>query len=111
FNTSAWKATAVIVGASIVWYNVDQSIRNAGNKNVITKWIEGVMTPSDENDKMNQVFADNAQKLAEYRLVYQEAQRAPIHRMRYPESLERSSARALTTGGNVDVSDVKVNTY
>ncbi|CAO3583420.1 unnamed protein product [Absidia cylindrospora] len=66
------------------------------------------MTPSDENNKINESFYSNSQNLADYRLIYQEAQRAPIQRMRYPESFERSSPRALTAGAQMDLSDVKV---
>ncbi|KAI8074885.1 hypothetical protein BC940DRAFT_286875 [Gongronella butleri] len=110
FNTSAFRTTAIVAAVGFVWFNVDQSIRNAGNKNVMTKWIEGLMTPSAENDKTNEAFAVKAQKLADYRLVYQEAQRAPITRARYPESFERSSPRALSAGVNADVSNVQVRT-
>ncbi|CAO3651367.1 unnamed protein product [Cunninghamella echinulata] len=108
FGTSAWRNTAIVVALGAVWYNVDESISNAGNKNVITKWIENLMTPSDENDKINEGYLNNSNKLAEYRLIYQEAQRPPIYRMRYPESFDRASPRALTAGNQADLSDLKI---
>ncbi|CAO3597044.1 unnamed protein product [Absidia cylindrospora] len=108
FGTSAWKKTAIVVALGAVWYNVDQSLAKSGNKNIVTKWVEFVMTPSDENNDINESFYSHSQNLADYRLVYQEAQRAPIHRMRYPESFERASPRALTAGSQMDLSDVKI---
>ncbi|KAI8096260.1 uncharacterized protein BX664DRAFT_323486 [Halteromyces radiatus] len=108
FATSAWKKTAIVVAIGAVWYNVDQSISNAGNKNIITKWVETAMTSSEENDKINASFYNHSQTLADYRLIYQDAQRAPVYRMRYPESFERCSPRALTAGAQADLSDVKI---
>ncbi|ORZ13135.1 hypothetical protein BCR42DRAFT_419261 [Absidia repens] len=71
FSTSAWKKTAIVFAIGSVWYNVDQSIANAGNKNVFTKWVEYCMTPSDENNKINESFYSNSQSLTDYRLIYQ----------------------------------------
>ncbi|KAI8330064.1 hypothetical protein BC941DRAFT_441413 [Chlamydoabsidia padenii] len=108
FATSAWKKAAAVVALGAVVYNVDQSMAKSGSKNVITQWVELVMTPTEKNNQVNEAFYTNSQNMADYRLVYQEAQRAPIHRMRYPESFERASPRALTAGAQMDLSDVKV---
>ncbi|CAO3636152.1 unnamed protein product [Cunninghamella echinulata] len=77
-------------------------------KHPITRWIEYHMTQSQEKDQIAAEFLENSNRLAEYRLLYQEAQRPPIYRMRYPEAFERRSPRALVTGNNCDVSDVNI---
>ncbi|CAO3640303.1 unnamed protein product [Cunninghamella blakesleeana] len=66
------------------------------------------MTQSQEKDEISAKFLENSNRLAEYRLIYQDAQRAPIYRMRYPEAFERRSPRALVAGNNCDISDVKI---
>ncbi|SAM03029.1 hypothetical protein [Absidia glauca] len=90
FATSAWKKAAAVVALGAVWYNVDQSMTASGTKNVVTKWVESVMTPSEENNAVNEAFYTNSQNMADYR------------------SFERASPRALTAGTQMDLSDVKV---
>ena len=43
------------------------------------------MTPASDNDRVAAEHLDHAVAKAEDRLLFQEAKRAPIYRMRYPE--------------------------
>ncbi|KAI8877498.1 hypothetical protein K501DRAFT_260325 [Backusella circina FSU 941] len=109
FSGKAWRNGLIAIVAGAIWYRADQHITHSGDdKHPFTRWIEYHMNQSGENDRVNQANLDSASAAAEYRLFYQEAERAPIHRMRYPESFERASARALTTGVNCELSDVKI---
>ncbi|KAI9275501.1 hypothetical protein BDA99DRAFT_431415 [Phascolomyces articulosus] len=109
FNGNIWRNTAIAIIAGVVIYRVDQHLTKQGDeKHPVTKWIEYHMESSDDMDKLNQQKLDEASKLAEYRLVAQDAQRAPIYRLRNPESFERASPRGLVTGNQVDLSDLKV---
>ncbi|KAF7730715.1 hypothetical protein EC973_001664 [Apophysomyces ossiformis] len=104
-----WRNVALVAAAGVVWFKVDEHITGAGEqKHPFTKWIEAVMTPSEENDRLTAVTLDAAGKIADYRLVTQEAQRAPIYRIRNPESFERASPRALSAGLQADLSDLKI---
>ncbi|KAI9320503.1 hypothetical protein BX666DRAFT_2024155 [Dichotomocladium elegans] len=108
FNASIWRNTVIAIAAGAAWFKLDQSMTGEEGKHPITKYIESVMTSSSEMDKFNNAKLDEASKLAEYRLIAQDAQRAPIYRMRYPESFERASPRGLVTGAQADLSDLKV---
>ncbi|KAI8379063.1 uncharacterized protein BYT42DRAFT_567283 [Radiomyces spectabilis] len=109
FGANIWRNTVLVAIAGVVWYRVDQYITHSGEeKHPITKWIEYHMTPSEENDRATDAQLDRAGKLAEYRLIAQEAQRPLIYRMRYPESFEMASPRGLTAGTHVDLSDLNI---
>ncbi|EIE81895.1 hypothetical protein G6F47_010979 [Rhizopus delemar] len=109
FGTNAWRNGVAIVVAGFVWYRIDQHLTQSGDeKHPFTRWIEYHMTTSEENDSINAAQLAGAEAAAEYKLLAQDAQRPPIYRMRYPESFERASPRALVTGNQTDLSDLKV---
>ncbi|SAM09717.1 hypothetical protein [Absidia glauca] len=109
FSNNVWRNTIILAIAGVVWYRVDERMTDQGDeKHPFTRWIEFHMNKSHENDEIAQANLDNANKIAEYRLVYQDAQRPPIYRMRYPEAFERASPRALVAGTHCDLSDVNV---
>ncbi|KAG0163764.1 hypothetical protein DFQ30_011044, partial [Apophysomyces sp. BC1015] len=108
FNGNIWRNTIIAVIAGVAWFRIDQRITDQGEeKHPFTKWIEYRMTSSDEMDRLNNENMEASGKIAEYRLITQDAQRAPIYRMRYPESFERASPRALSAGTHADLSDLK----
>ncbi|KAI8086194.1 uncharacterized protein BX664DRAFT_335143 [Halteromyces radiatus] len=109
FNNNVWRNTILLAIAGFIWYRIDERVTDQGDeKHPVTNWIEYHMNKSQDNDQIAETNFDNAKKIAEYKLVYQDAQRPPIYRMRYPETFERSSPRALVTGNNCDLSDVKI---
>ncbi|ORZ14666.1 hypothetical protein BCR42DRAFT_353992 [Absidia repens] len=109
FGNNVWRNTILLAIAGVVWYRVDQRMTDQGEeKHPFTRWIEFHMNKSHENDQIAQANLENANKIAEYRLVYQDAQRPPIYRMRYPESFERASPRALVAGTHCDTSDMVI---
>ncbi|KAL0094837.1 hypothetical protein J3Q64DRAFT_1829291 [Phycomyces blakesleeanus] len=109
FSSNVWRNSLLTIIAGVVFYRVSEHVTGQGEeKHPFTKWIEYRMTPSTEMDRINTENLEAAEKLAEYRLVYQDAQRAPIYRMRYPESFERASARGLTAGSHADLTDLKI---
>ncbi|KAJ8663040.1 hypothetical protein O0I10_001217 [Lichtheimia ornata] len=108
FNSSIWRNTVIAVAAGALWLRFDNSSED--NKHLFTKWIEGLMTSSEKMDSLSNEALAQAEKLAEYRLIAQDAQRAPIYRMRYPEGFERASPRGLIAGQQADLSDLKVRT-
>ncbi|KAG1172796.1 hypothetical protein G6F70_006276 [Rhizopus microsporus] len=109
FGTNAWRNTLIAVVGLAAWYRIDQHVTQSGDeKHPFTKWIEYHMTSSEEKDNLNAAKLAAAEAVAEYKLFYQDAQRPPIYRMRYPESFERASPRGLTTGNQVDLSDLKI---
>ncbi|KAI9305342.1 hypothetical protein BJ944DRAFT_161930, partial [Cunninghamella echinulata] len=109
FDNKVWRNTLIVAVGAIVWYRIDERLTDQGDeKHPITRWIEYHMTQSQEKDQIAAEFLENSNRLAEYRLLYQEAQRPPIYRMRYPEAFERRSPRALVTGNNCDISDVNI---
>ncbi|KAI7863078.1 hypothetical protein BDF14DRAFT_1847593 [Spinellus fusiger] len=112
YNSSLWRNTILAIVGAVVLYRVGEHVTDQGEeKHPLTRWIEyRMMTTSSEMDRKNTEFLSAAEEKTEYRLIYQEAQRAPIHRMRYPESFERASIRGLTAGGNADLSDLKIRT-
>ncbi|KAI9313533.1 hypothetical protein BX666DRAFT_2030315 [Dichotomocladium elegans] len=111
FNANIWRNAVLAAIAGVAWYRIDQHITDLGEeKHPFTKWIEYHMTPAAEKDKFNNEALDRASQLAEYRLIAQDAQRAPVYRMRYPEAFERASPRGLVTGQQADLSDLKVRT-
>lgn len=109
FGGNAWRNGLIAVIAGVAWYRIDQHVTHSGDeKHPFTKWIEYHMTTSEEKDSTNQANLISATAAAEYKLFAQEAQRAPIYRMRYPEAFERASPRGLTAGNQVDLSDLKI---
>ncbi|KAI8374945.1 hypothetical protein EDC96DRAFT_497364 [Choanephora cucurbitarum] len=110
FGTNAWRNGVIAVVAGLVWFRVDQHMTGSGDeKHPFTRWIEyRMMTTAEENDKVNHTNLAGAEAAAQYKLFYQEAQRSPIHRMRYPEAFERASPRGLAAGNQVDLSDLKI---
>ncbi|GAA5815351.1 hypothetical protein MFLAVUS_008858 [Mucor flavus] len=111
FGGNAWRNGVIAVVAGVAWYRIDQHITHSGDeKHPFTKWIEYRMTPSEENDSINQANLAGATAAAEYKLFAQDAQRAPIYRLRYPESFENASPRGLITGNQADLSDLKIRT-
>ncbi|ORX61989.1 SelR-domain-containing protein [Hesseltinella vesiculosa] len=110
FSTNAWRNFLIVVVGAAVWYRVDQRWTDQGEeKHPFQRYIEYHMTNREDKDRFAAEQLEKAEKMADYRLVYQEAQRAPIHRMRYPESFERASPRALSAGANSDVSQIQVS--
>ncbi|CEP15918.1 hypothetical protein [Parasitella parasitica] len=109
FGGNAWRNGAIAIVAGLIWYRVDQHITHSGDeKHPFTRWIEYRMTSAEQNDAFNQAKLASAEAAAEYKLFVQDAQRAPIYRMRYPEAFERHSPRGYTAGTQVDLTDLKV---
>ncbi|KAI9364776.1 hypothetical protein BD770DRAFT_433525 [Pilaira anomala] len=108
FGGNAWRNGVIAVVAAVAWYRIDQHITQGDEKHPFTKWIEYRMSSAEEKDNINQANLAGAEAAAEYKLFAQDAQRAPIYRMRYPESFERASPRALVTGNQVDLTDLKI---
>ncbi|CDS13174.1 hypothetical protein LRAMOSA05352 [Lichtheimia ramosa] len=109
FDSNIWRNTALAVIAGVAWYRIDQHVTELGEeKHPFTKWIEYHMSTSAEKDQQNTEALEKASQLAEYKLISQDAQRAPIYRMRYPESFERASPRGLVTGQQADLSDITI---
>ncbi|KAI7873106.1 uncharacterized protein EV154DRAFT_452749 [Mucor mucedo] len=109
FGNNFWRNSVIAVVATAAWFRVDQHLVGASDeKHPITKWFEYHMTTSEQNDQINHANLAGATAAAEYKLFAQDAQRAPIHRMRNPESFENASPRGLVTGNQVDLTDLKI---
>ncbi|CAO3680700.1 unnamed protein product [Umbelopsis vinacea] len=109
FGSNVWRNTMFAVIAGLVWYRVDQHITTSGeDKHPITKWVEYHMTSAAENDRVAAEHLDQAVTKAEDKLLFQEAKRSPVYRMRYPEAFERASPHALSVGSQADLSDLQV---
>ncbi|OZJ04473.1 hypothetical protein BZG36_02680 [Bifiguratus adelaidae] len=103
-----WRNAALLVLVGATWYQVDKALARSHGGHPITQWLKDNMTKEDEWQRINEKHLEQAVSAAEDKLLFQEAQRAPIFRMRYPESFEQASPHAISVGSQADVSDVNV---
>ncbi|PWN50998.1 hypothetical protein IE53DRAFT_69029 [Violaceomyces palustris] len=74
----------------------------------LTRYMDYYFTPSSVWKERNLKHLDLARQAAEDKLLFQEAERPPVHRLRYTGSFEQASPHSIPIGGATDLSDLKV---
>lgn len=74
----------------------------------LTRYIEGWMTPASFWQERTAHHVDVHKDQAELKLFLQDAERPPIHRMRFPQSMGMGSPHCRPVGGQVDMKDLNV---
>ncbi|SPO26265.1 uncharacterized protein UTRI_02541 [Ustilago trichophora] len=86
----------------------EDNLHTDAQKPWLTRYIEHWSTPSSVWKERNARHLELAKQKAEERLLFQDAERPPVHRLRYTESFEQASPHAIATGSQVDLSDLKI---
>ncbi|KAN0060358.1 hypothetical protein ACQY0O_007687 [Thecaphora frezii] len=77
----------------------------------LTRYIEHWTTPTSVWKERNLRHLDLAREKAEERLFLQDAERPPVHRLRFPQAFEIASPHNVAPGSQADLSDLKVKRY
>ncbi|KAH9978863.1 hypothetical protein BGW80DRAFT_701203 [Lactifluus volemus] len=105
FSSAGWKYTIIAALGIVGFYKFAPS---PDEDNYVTRYISYYFTPSSSWARVNERHLELATSLQEATQICQTSQRPPIHRYRYPHSLEVASAFSIPVGGDPDVSGVKV---
>ncbi|ETS61684.1 hypothetical protein PaG_04183 [Moesziomyces aphidis] len=79
-----------------------------GQKPWLTRYIEHWTTPSSVWKERNARHLELVKEKAEERLLFQDAERPPVHRLRYTQIFEQASPHGIGAGSQVDLSDLKI---
>ncbi|CCF49653.1 hypothetical protein NDA11_003826 [Ustilago hordei] len=74
----------------------------------LTRYIEHWSTPTSVWKERNARHLELVKEKAEERLLFQDAERPPVHRLRYTQIFEQASPHAVAPGSQVDLSDLKI---
>ncbi|PWZ02157.1 hypothetical protein BCV70DRAFT_198439 [Testicularia cyperi] len=74
----------------------------------LTRYIEAWTAPTSVWKERNARHLELVKEKAEERLLFQDAERPPVHRLRFPQIFEQASPHAVGAGTQVDLSDLKV---
>ncbi|KAE8209489.1 hypothetical protein CF319_g2762 [Tilletia indica] len=128
FSSPFFRNTIIVLGAGAVIYKVSainenlhasrasssgkSSFQDAEHaektKPWLTRYMEYYTTPTSTYKETNMQWLEAAQKTAEAKLFVQDAERAPVPRLRYVGSFEAGSPFSNRPGYQVDLSDLKI---
>nr|ODN74929.1 hypothetical protein L203_06612 [Cryptococcus depauperatus CBS 7841] len=74
----------------------------------LTRWLANQISKAEVWKKRNDKHLELSKEAAETKLLFQEAERPRIWRMRYPSSFEQASPYNIPVGSQIDLSDLKV---
>ncbi|EPQ29242.1 uncharacterized protein PFL1_02997 [Pseudozyma flocculosa PF-1] len=74
----------------------------------LTRYIEHWTTPSSVWKERNLRHLEMAREKAEERLLLQDAERPPVHRLRFPQTFEQASPHNIAPGTQADLSGLKI---
>ncbi|CDU25720.1 uncharacterized protein SPSC_05891 [Sporisorium scitamineum] len=86
----------------------EDNLHLEGEKPWLTRYIEHWTTPSSVWKERNARHLELVKEKAEERLLFQDAERPPVHRLRYTGTFEQASPHAVGPGTQVDLSDLKI---
>ncbi|CBQ72395.1 conserved hypothetical protein [Sporisorium reilianum SRZ2] len=86
----------------------EDNLHVEGEKPWLTRYIEHWTTPSSVWKERNARHLELVKEKAEERLLFQDAERPPVHRLRYTQIFEQASPHAVGPGTQVDLSDLKI---
>ncbi|PWN90094.1 hypothetical protein FA10DRAFT_104031 [Acaromyces ingoldii] len=78
------------------------------NRPFLTRYMDYYFTPASFWKERNERHLDYVRERAEEKLLFQDAERPPIHRLRYPSTFEQASPHRISAGDQVDLSDLHV---
>ncbi|TCD62605.1 hypothetical protein EIP91_006651 [Steccherinum ochraceum] len=107
FSSHVWGKSILAVAGVIAFYNFAPA---PGEDNYISRVISHYSTPSEYWQKLNEQHLALSAQAQSDQLVIAEAQMPPVHRYRYPQSLEQYSPHLHAVGRSVDLSSVAVKT-
>ncbi|KDN51380.1 hypothetical protein K437DRAFT_254787 [Tilletiaria anomala UBC 951] len=130
FSAPIWRNTFFLLIAGVVAYRLsemqastssahsshvnadehDDSEEAADTRPFLTRYIAYYTTPADVWKRRNAKHYELVKEEAEKKLFFQDAERPPVHRFRYPQTFEQASPHGLPVGAQVDLSDLKVKT-
>ncbi|KAF8271269.1 hypothetical protein EI94DRAFT_1568737 [Lactarius quietus] len=105
FASAGWTYTLIAALGIVGFYKFAPS---PGEDNYVTRYISHYFTPSGSWASTNNRHLELTASLQEAVQISQSGQRPPVHRYRYPHSLEVASAFSVPVGGDPEVSGVKV---
>ncbi|GAK63140.1 uncharacterized protein PAN0_002d1343 [Moesziomyces antarcticus] len=86
----------------------EDNLHVEGQKPWLTRYIEHWTTPSSVWKERNARHLELVKEKAEERLLFQDAERPPVHRLRYTQIFEQASPHGIGAGSQVDLSDLKI---
>ncbi|KAH8083814.1 hypothetical protein BXZ70DRAFT_1012126 [Cristinia sonorae] len=105
FSSHVWgKAIAVALGVA-AFYKFAPS---PGEDNYVSRLVEYYKVPAEYWQELNKQHLFLSAASQADTLVIADAKKSPIHRYRYPQSLEQFSPHLQAVGKSVDLSDVVV---
>ncbi|WFD39562.1 uncharacterized protein MJAP1_002541 [Malassezia japonica] len=110
FNSSLWRFGLIALIGGAAAYRLTATKKDGSEEPApLTKYIESLTTPTEETVKNNQAHLDWTLKKAESQLLMQDAQKPKAHRLKDLTIFEQYPRRNLPVGGEVDMSDLKLN--
>ncbi|WVR08806.1 hypothetical protein IAU60_005864 [Kwoniella sp. DSM 27419] len=125
FFTPGWRNTLILVTASILIYpylpspsssTVSPSLdpatfsQSAKDKDLpwITRWLANNTPEAKVWQERSDKHLELTKEAAETKLLFQEAERPKVLRMRYPSVFEQASPHNIAVGSQADLADLKV---
>ncbi|WFD18667.1 hypothetical protein MCAP1_000874 [Malassezia caprae] len=111
FNSSLWKYALLALVGGIVAVRMGPAKKQEGEekKPYLTELIESLFVPVEDVQKENRKHLDWSMKKAEAQLLFQDAQKPPAHRFKFPAALDQYPQRSIPVGAQIDASDIQPN--
>ncbi|WWD20913.1 hypothetical protein CI109_105391 [Kwoniella shandongensis] len=125
FFTPAWRNTFILLTASILIYpylpspssspispSLDPDAFKKASKDssvpYVTRWLAGITPEAKVWKERNDKHLELSREGAETKLLFQEAERPKVWRMRYPSSFEQASPHNVAVGSQADLSGLQI---
>ncbi|WWC72797.1 uncharacterized protein I206_106761 [Kwoniella pini CBS 10737] len=125
FFTPFWRNTLILTTISILAYpylpststnttspSLDPETWSKSTKDnslpVVTRLLAQITPKAEVWTQRNDKHLELSKEAAETKLLFQEAERPKVLRMRYPSSFEQASPHNIAVGSQADLTDLKV---
>ncbi|SHO76761.1 Uncharacterized protein MSYG_1100 [Malassezia sympodialis ATCC 42132] len=109
FNSSLWKYALLALVGGIVAVRARPATKQEETKPYLTELLESLFVPKEEVQEENRKHLDWSMKKAEAQLLFQDAQKPPAHRFKFPAALDQYPQRSIPVGSQLDASDIQPN--
>ncbi|CEH13912.1 hypothetical protein CBOM_01801 [Ceraceosorus bombacis] len=123
FSAPFWRNGLLLVIGGVIVYRFsaaanrsphgatgEEETSSDSNAPLITRYLSHYKPSLESSRRTSLEELDKKTRNAEDRLLFQEAERPPVHRLTYPGVFDHSSPHRIPLGGSVNVSNVKVKT-
>ncbi|KAL0580345.1 hypothetical protein V5O48_001682 [Marasmius crinis-equi] len=104
FFSPAWRNTFIFSALALAAW---QFAPEPNDEAYLTRWLAAYKTPKEKWVEMNAKHTAQSQEAAETDQVFSAGVASPVHRLRFPQTLDQASPFNNGVGMTVDMSDVK----